>query len=199
MALKWPIMCWCAVKKLLTHSLSKSAGHVFSGAWNMHSRSNSSSDIAGLGRQSSILFFFFIFSINNGIKCDFTTQYIMSRTTRLNSLFKECNTMTIEKQVINNRIKYDTISQVNSNTWIDANNYLHIGLIYGVYTSISNPPLGRNWSQYSVVWYGSGQAYRSQWCLQADCYTILLHDNYQIWSGGGGVKSHHNLWLGIIP
>ena len=22
MALKWPIMCWCAVKKLLTHSLT---------------------------------------------------------------------------------------------------------------------------------------------------------------------------------
>ena len=41
--------------------------------------------------------------------------------------------MTIEKQVINNRIKYDTISQVNSNVGIDANNYLHIGLVYGVF------------------------------------------------------------------
>jgi len=82
--------------------------------------------------------------------------------------------MTIEKQVINNRIKYDTINQVNGNIWIDANNYLHSGLIYGAYTSISNPPLGRNWRQYGVVRYGSGQASRSQWCLRADCICLCI-------------------------
>jgi len=49
--------------------------------------------------------------------------------------------MTIDKQVIKNMIKYDAISEVDGNIWTDANNYLQSGLIYGVYTNISNPPL----------------------------------------------------------
>jgi len=39
MALKWPIMCWCAVKKLLTHSPNLGTGnrHVL-GGWDCHNR-----------------------------------------------------------------------------------------------------------------------------------------------------------------
>jgi len=39
MALKWPIMCWCAVKKLLTHSPNLGTGnrHVL-GGWDRHNR-----------------------------------------------------------------------------------------------------------------------------------------------------------------